>query len=41
MPSELIGLVANVEDYVCTWRDGELYIEPVPAQASTPERLAA
>jgi hypothetical protein len=39
---ELIDLVSNSDDYVCTWRNGELYIEPnSPAQVTTDERLAA
>jgi hypothetical protein len=41
MLSDLIDLVSNSGDYVCTWRNGELYIEPVPAQVVTEERLAA
>ena len=40
---DLIDLVSNAEDYVCTWRNGELYIQPVaPVQVNTDdERLAA
>ena len=43
MLSDLIDLVSNSEDYVCTWRNGELYIEPVTpsVQVNTDERLAA
>jgi hypothetical protein len=39
---ELIDLVSNSEDYVCNWRNGELYIEPnSPAEVISDERLAA
>ena len=42
MLTDLIDLVSNTQDYVCTWRNGELYIEPVtPVEVNTNERLAA
>jgi hypothetical protein len=43
MLSDLIDLVSNSEDYVCAWRNGELYIEPVlpAARLTADERLAA
>ena len=42
MLPDLIDLVSNTQDYVCTWRNGELFIESVPAvEVSTDERLAA
>jgi hypothetical protein len=27
----LIDVLTRPEEYVCVWRDGELYVEPVPA----------
>jgi hypothetical protein len=43
MMIDLIDLLSNTNDFVCTWRNGELYIEPVspPVQVYTDERLAA
>ena len=38
MLPELTALVSDSEAYVCTWRNGELYIEPAPPQATTPLR---
>ena len=39
---DLIDLMSNSNDFVCTWRNGEFYIEPVtPAQVNTDERWAA
>ena len=39
---DLIDLLSNSNEFVCTWRNGEFYIEPVaPAQVNTDERLAA
>jgi len=31
----LIDLLAQPEKYVCVWRDGELYVEPVAATCAT------
>ncbi len=31
----LIDLLAQPEKYVCAWRDGELYVEPVAATCAT------
>ena len=30
---DIVSLCAEPEAYVCVWRDGELYIEPVAAAA--------
>jgi hypothetical protein len=39
---DLIDLLSNSNDFVCRWRNGALYIEPItPAQVTTDERLAA
>lgn len=35
MPSYLIDLLNRPEAYVCVWRDGELYVEPVAAISAT------
>ena len=34
---DLIQLLSQPEEYVCNWRDGELYIEPVEASVATVE----
>ncbi|MCK5711658.1 MAG: hypothetical protein KAI25_02985 [Hyphomicrobiaceae bacterium] len=31
----LIDLLTRPEEYVCVWRDGELYVEPVAATSAT------
>ena len=31
---ELIQLLLEPDEYVCSWRDGELYIVPVEASAA-------
>jgi len=31
----LIDLLTRPEEYVCVWRDGELYVEPVAAISGT------
>ena len=36
MLTDLLDLIASSEDYVCTWRNGELYIEPVTPFRLTP-----
>jgi hypothetical protein len=42
MLPELIDVVSNSEDYVCNWRNGELYIEPnSTVEVIADERLAA
>jgi hypothetical protein len=35
MFEEVLALLAKPDNYVCAWRDGELYVEPVdpPARA--------
>jgi hypothetical protein len=39
---DLIDLLSNSNGFVCAWRNGEFYIEPVtPAQVNADERLAA
>ena len=32
---DLIDLLMRPEAHVCTWRDGELYVEPVAAISGT------
>jgi hypothetical protein len=34
MFSDIAELFADPEAYVCTWRDGELYIESVAARSA-------
>ena len=31
---DLIDLLMRPDAYVCTWRDGELFVEPVPATSA-------
>lgn len=31
---DLIDLLERTDAYVCVWRDGELFIEPVPTACS-------
>ncbi len=33
---DLIDLLMRPDAYVCTWRDGELFVEPVPATSAAP-----
>ena len=34
---DLIQLLSQPEEYVCNWRDGELYIEPVAVSVASVE----
>ena len=34
---DLLQLLSQPEEYVCNWRDGELYIEPVDVSAASVE----
>jgi hypothetical protein len=35
MLCSLIDLLKQPDDYVCVWRDGEIYIEPLAASLNT------
>jgi len=37
----LIDVLAQAEEYVCVWRDGELYVEPVAATVCIPAAVIA
>ena len=34
MPIELINVLSSPDQYVCVYRDGEIYIEPISISAS-------
>ena len=37
---DLIQLLSRPEEYVCSWRGGELYIEPVAATVASAENYS-